>query len=245
MEQISDSSIWREYINDDNNFSQEVPFDFKSMSFKLQKASIAPDKLNPFYTISSIFDFTKFFSKISSALSMGFSDITTKSQIMRERFKEYPDATDIQNLLNKEMELGIHQLNGDNNKSFGHKKDEYAKYISASRTFLRLLWFLEYLTDVFENVLKDDGNGEIKKILGDSYDRVLAPHHSFIVKRAVGLALSLSSAGNVAHIVKLIFGYSEYNHEARKQIQDTIDLMKIIWNGGNEFYEKNDLLGLG
>ena len=192
MEQISDSSRWREYINDDNNFSQEVPFDFKSISFKLQKASIAPDKLNPFYTISSIFDFTKFFSKISSALSMGFSDITTKSQIMRERFKEYPDATDIQNLLNKEMELGIHQLNGDNNKSFGHKKDEYAKYISASRTFLRLLWFLEYLTDVFENVLKDDGNGEIKKILGDSYDRVLAPHHSFIVKRAVGLALSLS-----------------------------------------------------
>jgi hypothetical protein len=244
MEAISDSSKWKEYFNDDNNFNQEIPFDFKSISFKLQKASIMPDKLNPFYTISAIFDFTKFFKEISSALSMGFADITSKSQIMRERFKEYPDATDIQNLLNKEMELGIHRLNGENNKSLGHKKDQYSKYVSATRTFLRLLWFLEYLTDVFENVLKDDGKGEIKKILGDSYDRVLSPHHSFLVRRAVGVALSFSSSGNVEHIVKLIFGYSEYNLEARRQIQDTIDLMKIIWNGGNEFYEKNNLLGI-
>ena len=244
MEDISDSSKWREYINDDNNFNQEIPFNFKNISFKLQKAAIMPDKLNPFYTISSIFDFTKFFKEISSALSMGFSDITSKSQIMRQRFKEYPDATDIQNLLNKEMQLGIHRLNGENNKSLGHKQDQYSKYVSATRTFLRLLWFLEYLTDVFENVLKDDGKGDMKKILGDSYDRVLSPHHSFIVRRAVGVALSFSGAGNVEHNVKLIFGYSEYNIEARRQIQDTIDFMKIIWNGGNEFYEKNDLLGI-
>ena len=99
-------------------------------------------------------------------------------------------------------------------------------------------------TNAFENVLKDDGKGEIKKILGDSYDRVLSPHHSFLVRKAVGVALSFSSSGNVEHIVKLIFGYSEYNLEARRQIQDTINLMKIIWNGGNEFYEKNNLLGI-
>ena len=244
MEAISDSTKWRDYFNDDNNFNQEIPFDFQNISYKLQKAAIMPDKLNPFYTISSIFDFTKFFKKISSALSMGFSDITSKSEIIRKKFQEYPYATDIQDLLNTEMQLGIHKLNGENNKSLGHKKDQYAKYVSASRTFLRLLWFLEYLTDVFENVLKDDGNGEIKKILGDSYDKVLAPHHSFIVKRAVGLALSFSSAGTVAHTVKLIFGYEEYDNEARRQIQNTIDLMKIIWNGGIEFYDKNDLLGL-
>ena len=244
METISDSSKWREYIKDNNNFNQEIPFDFKNISYKLQKAAITPDKLNPFYTISSIFDFTKFFKKISSALSMGFEDITKKSQLMRDKFEMYQDVTDIQNLLYKEMELGIHKLNGDNNKSLGHKKDEYAQYISASRTFLRLLWFLEYLTDVFENVLKDDGTGAIKKILGDSYDRVLSPHHSFIVRRAVGIAISFSSAGTVAHTVELIFGYKEFDDKARRDSQDTIDLMKIIWSGGNEFYEKNGLLGL-
>ena len=244
MEKISDSSKWRVYIKDNNNFNQEIPFDFKGVSFKLKKASENPEKLNPFYTISAIFDFTKFFKEISSALSMGFSDITEKSEIMRQRFEEYPDATNVQDLLNKEMQLNIHKLNGDNNKSLNHGNDKYSKYISATRTFLRLLWFLEYLTDVFENVIKDDGKGPIKTILGDSYNKVLAPHHGFFVRKAVGVALTFSSAGNVASVVELIFGYKEYNDEARKAIQATIDLMKIIWNGGNEFYKKNNLLDL-
>ena len=47
---------WRELMKDDKNFSQEVPFDFKKVSEKLKKASETPDKLNPYYTISAIFD---------------------------------------------------------------------------------------------------------------------------------------------------------------------------------------------
>ena len=242
--QVSDPSKWREYMKDNNNFSQKIPFDFKVISFKLQKASQSPEKLNPFYTISAIFDFTKFFYQISSALSMGFSDITEKCEIMREKFKAYPDATDIQNLLEKEMKLNIHKLNRDNNSELGHGNDQYSNYISACRTFLRLLWFLEYLTDVFECVIKDDGNGPIKTILGNSYDKVLAPHHTFLVRKAVGIALMFSSAGSVANVVDLVFGYKVYNDEARKGIQATIDLMKIIWKGGHDFYEKNQLLDL-
>jgi hypothetical protein len=235
---------WRELMKDDKNFSQEVPFDFKKVSEKLKKASETPDKLNPYYTISAIFDFTKFFKEISSALSMGFSDITEKCGIMREKFNQYPEATDIQNLLQIEMKLNIHKLNGENNKKFDHGDDKYKDYISACRTFLRLLWFFEYLTDVFESILKDDGNGALKTILSDSYDKVLAPHHTFFVRKAVGIALTFSSAGNVAKNVKIIFGYDEYNEEAKHAIQSTVDLMKIIWKGGHDFYEKNDLLKL-
>ena len=241
---FSDSSKWREYMADDNNFDQKVPFDFKSISFKLKKAAKNPDDLNPFYTISAIYDFTKFFKDISSALSMGFSDITEKCEIMRKRFKEYPEVNTIQELCNKEIELDVHKLNGDNNKSLGHKKGKYAKYISGCRTFLRLLWFLEYLLDVFKNILKDDGDGKVKKILGNSYDKVLAPHHGFFVRKAVGVALSMSSAGNVSEIVSLVFGYEEYDEEARNTIKETSNLMEIIWKGGNQFYEKNDLLDI-
>ena len=241
---FSDSSKWREYMEDDNNFDQKVPFDFKSISYKLKKAAENPDDLNPFYTISAIYDFTKFFKDISSALSMGFSDITDKSEIMRKRFKEYPEVNSIQELCNKEIELDVHKLNGDNNKSLGHKKDKYAKYVSGCRTFLRLLWFLEYLLDVFKSILEDDGDGKVKKILGHSYDKVLAPHHGFFVRKAVGVALSMSSAGKVSEIVTLVFGYEEYDEEARNTIRETSNLMEKIWKGGNQFYEKNDLLGL-
>ena len=244
-EEKKDNEInWRDLMKDDNNFSQKVPFNFQEISHKLKIASTSPDKLNPYYTISAIYDFTKFFKEISSALSMGFSDITEKCGIMRKKFEEYPEATDIQNLLQTEMDLNIHQLNGDNNKKFGHGNDKYKNYKSACRTFLRLLWFFEYLTDVFENVIKDDGSGPIKKILGDSYDKVLAPHHSFLVRKAVGIALTFSSAGNVAKNVDIIFGYKEYNDEARQAISSTVNLMKIIWKGGHDFYKKNDLLNL-
>jgi len=246
MEAISDPTKWREYIKDDNNFNQEIPFDFKNIFFKLKKVVEDPQKLNPFYTLSSIFDFTKFFKEISSALSMGFSDITEKSQIMREKFEEYPESTDIFDLLNKEMDLksNIYKLNRNNNKKLGHGKDKYSNYISACRTFLRLLWFLEYLNDVFENVLKDNGNGPIKTILGNSYNKVLAPHHGFFVRKAVGVALALSSAGTVTNTVELVFGYKEFNDEAKKSIQETIDMLKIILDSGYGFYKKNDLLGL-
>ena len=175
---------------------------------------------------------------------MGFSDITEKCELMRRRFNENPDAVSIQDLCNKEIQLDIYKLNGDNNKSLGHHNDEYSNYVSACRTFLRLLWFLEYLIDIFDNVMKDDGNGQIKKILGDSYKKVLSPHHTFLVRRAVGVALSFSSAGNVSHIVELIFGYKEFNDEVVKEIKDTNDLMKKIWKGGNESYEENNLLEL-
>ena len=235
---------WRELLKDDNNFSQEVPFDFKSIYTKLQKASETPEQLNPFYTLSSINDFTKIFKEISSALSMGFSDITSKCGKMRKKFEEYPYAKDIQDLLRTEMSLNIHKLNKDNNKKLGHGDDEYKDYVSACRTFLRLLWFLEYLIDIFENVLKDDGTGAIKTILGNSYDKVLAPHHTFVVKNAVKFALMFSSAGSVSKNVNIIFGFKEYNDEAKNVVQSTLDLMKKIWKGGNDFYEKNSLLDL-
>ena len=244
METTDDQTKWREYIKDKNQFSQDIPFNFKNIYSKLKIASENPDKLNPFYTLSSIYDFTKFFYNISTALSMGFSDITTKAEQMRQKFQEYPDSTDIQDLLYKEIQLGIYKLNGENNKSLGHGSDQYSGYVSACRTFLRLLWFLEYLIDVFENLLKDSGKTPIKKILGNSYNKILAPRHPFIVRKAVGIALMFSSAGSVADSVKIIFDYDQYTDEARKTIQNTIDLMKTVWKGGNDFYIKYKLLDL-
>ena len=240
----SNSSNWREDLEDNNNFNQNIQFDFKIISFKLQKASETPNNLNPFYTLSAIYDFTKFFKNISSALNMGFSDITEKCELMRKRFTEYPDSTSIQDLCNKEIELNIYKLNGDNNKSLGHYDDEYSNYISGCRTFLRLLWFLEYLIDIFENMIKSEGNEEIKKILGNSYNKVLAPHHGFLVRKAVGVALSFSNAGSVSDIVKLVLGYDNFNDESKTVLKETNCLMKKIWNGGNEFYQENNLLDL-
>ena len=148
MSTTSDTSKWREYLKDNKNFNQDVPFNFKDIYSKLQVASENPEKLNPFYTLSAIYDFTKIFYQISSAFRMGFSDITKKAEQMRKKFDVYPESNDIQELLGKEIQLGIYQLNGNNNSSLGHGDDQYYNYVSACRTFLRLLWFLEYLIEI-------------------------------------------------------------------------------------------------
>ena len=69
---------WKSLLQNDKNFDQKVSYDIISVDEKLTLASQDLEHLNPYYTLSPIYDLTKIFYNISSALSMGFSDITTK-----------------------------------------------------------------------------------------------------------------------------------------------------------------------
>ena len=234
---------WKALLADDKNFDQKVPYNIKSVEEKLIIASQDLEHLNPYYTLSPIYDLTKIFYNISSALSMGFSDITTKVGQMREKFKEYPNVTNIQQLLGKEIELDIYKLNGDNNSSLGHKKGEYKKYISACRTFLRLLWFMEYLIKVFTKIL-DKNETSVKKILGSSYDEVLAPRHPWLVRQAVGAALTLSCRGSKEDVVKLCFDVDANTNQGKEYILKIIGLLEKIWKAGVDFYKQCNMLDL-
>lgn len=172
---------WRTLLNDDDNFNQQEPYNLSSILAKLDLVNDL-DHFNPFFLLSPIYDFTKIFGRISSALSMGFKDITEKVDLMRQIFKGYPDITNIQDLVLKEMELGIHELTGDNNEKKGHKNDQYKKYVSGARTFLRLLWFMEFLIRIFRRLVTDDKKS-LKDILQKAYDEVLSPRHSWLVRR--------------------------------------------------------------
>ena len=182
------------YIKDNNNFCQDIPYVFKSISYKLKVASENRQKLNCFYTYSAIYDFPKFFAQISSRLSLGFSDITSKAQQMRTKLEDYQILQICKIYYIKKYNQEY--INGENNKSLGHGKDQYSKYVSAYRTFLRLLWFLEYLIDIFENMLKDDGKDPVKKILGNSFNKVLAPRHIFYNQKRFRKSFNFSAAGN-------------------------------------------------
>jgi len=232
-------------LENDNNFSQEVPYNIEKIESALTSACKDLNNLDPYFTLSAEYEFTKFFKSISSALSMGFSDITSKVEKMRQKFKEYPECKTIQQLVLKEMELNLHQLNGENNSKFGHKKkDTYEKYCSASRTFLRLLWFMEFLIEIFKTILADRKKDTIKKIIGNSYDKILAPRHSWLVRRAVGTAMMFGMSGSKDDAVKIIFCCDKYNSEAKNKIQRITNLLENVWSAANEFYKENNLLKL-
>ena len=239
----SSKKPWRPLLEDDKNFDQAVPYDIKKIEEKLTIAAQDLEHLDPYYTLSPIYDFTKFFDKISSALSMGFSDITKKVNQMRGKFRLYKDAENIQQLLGKEIALDIHRLNGQDNAKMGHKDDEYKNYHSACRIFLRLLWFMEYLITVFKKLLNSNENS-VKKILGSSYDEILSPRHTWLVRKAVGAAMFFSVSGTKDDIVKICFNVDANSKEGKDYILKITGLLEKIWKAGVDFYKQCNMLDI-
>jgi hypothetical protein len=70
---------------------------------------------------------------LSTAISVAFSDITSKVDIWRGLFKNnYKEAKSIQEVMQKEIDLKLCELNGENNSKLGHKKKtEYYTYTSG------------------------------------------------------------------------------------------------------------------
>ena len=240
-----ESFDWEKELKNDDNFDQKFPYNIDKIESALTNACKDLDHLNPYYVLVAVNEFTKFFDKISSSLSKGFSDISSKVGKMRRKFNRNPECKDIQKLITKEIELNIHKLNGNNNEKFGYKKDsEYGDYCSASRTFLRLLWFMEFLVEIFKTILADRKDDTIKKIIGDSYDKILSPRHTWLVRRAVGAAMFFGVSGSKEDAVKIIFCCDKYDDKAREKITKIKDLLEKVWSAGNQFYKTCDILNL-
>jgi hypothetical protein len=192
---MESTSNWREQIADDNNFKQKVPYDVDNVILTFEKLTSDLDRMNPYLYCSVMYEFTKAFGNLSSALSMGFADITEKVGIWRNLFKTHTEdeVTDLQTLMEKELKYGLEKCNGDNNSKVGHKKGTtYYKYVSGCRTLVRLTWFLHFLTKTLQNML-DTKDGFDKCIKG-AYTEVLAPHHPWLVRTSVGVALGFASS---------------------------------------------------
>ena len=99
-------------------------------------------------------------------VELGFSDIITKSNIIkenREKFIEKGETIDcLEDLLEIEINNGLGQTNGSNNKKLGlGKNSEYYTHIGSCRSAERILRFLLLLQRIIENMLanKDESFG--------------------------------------------------------------------------------------
>ena len=101
---------------------------------------------------------------------------------------------------------------------------------------------MEFLIHIFKKLLNDDDKS-LKEILKSSYNEVLAPRHSGVVRTAVSVALTFSG-GKRKEAIKIIFGYDEMNSECKQKIAYIADMLEKVWKAGYDFYEKKDLLKL-
>lgn len=187
----STTDNWRDQIANDGNFDQKVTYDVEKLVADLEIVVKNLNNIRPFEFLQAIYEFTKAFSILSSSLAMGFSDITTKVNICRSLFKLYPDCNDMQALMEKEIELKVHDLNTENNSKKGFKKPSpYANYESGTRTMLRLTWFLHFLHLTFRAMANT--NEQFNTIVKQAYNDALGPHHTWFVRNAAKIGFGFA-----------------------------------------------------
>lgn len=243
QKQEDNSNIkWRTLLENDNNFDQNSQYCIKSIEEKIDNVTDF-DNLNPYFVLSPIYELTKVFGKISSALGMGFKDITKKVNSIRGKFKVFFKTTNsIQEAILKEVKLKLYDLTSENNKERGHEDDQYKDYRSIAIEFLRLLWFLEFIINIFRKIVSEDDKS-LKDILKNAYAEVLAPRHSAMVRGAVNVALAFANCKK-EEAVLYMFDLHDLSPQSKEVISRIANKLEKIWKAGNQFYIHNNLMHL-
>ena len=77
--------------------------------------------------------FTKLSNSMGSLVAWGFQDIFTKCRILRQHADRYSELSTLQLIIEKEISLNIHILNGVNNKNYPQGQIQpYVNYESGS-----------------------------------------------------------------------------------------------------------------
>jgi len=187
----------------------------------------------------TMIEFVKIFNQMGSAMSMAFSDITSKVTIIRRNAKYWTDLKGgIVSMIRHETALRINVLNGENPKEAPDPK--YKNYEATSRTVLRLMWFLDF-TSVMLNNIQNDRKVAISDAAKRAYSEALGPHHPFIVRTAAGLAM-MAAPGRDKLLNGLFPATSE--DEKYKYVKQIVDLVGPIRTFLWKFYTDNELTKL-
>ena len=246
MVEKKSTTDWRTDLLDDNNFEQKTEFNYELCVTLLEDCGKDLENLNPFLLLRPIWEITKAFRALSSALSVGFADITDKVNVWRSLIKDhYKEANSIQEVIEKEVSLSLHELNGENNgdKKYGHKKKTtYYEYVSGTRTLLRLSWFLDFFNNIVKNC-NEQADKSFSDCIKISYDKCLAPHHPWLVRKGAAIGISFAPSKR-EKAMKLFFGEEAWNDDCKKKMERWRLAIEKIWTYINGLYEKKQFLEL-
>ena len=135
-----------------------------------------PCRINESYMLSSLFVNFRLLKLLGTVFSFVNSDVVEKIGILKEyRSSELGEEyKTIQSMINYEV-----QTKTTNNK----------KKASGSRTLLRLHRALDFITDFMKNVKAAEMDAKLSGIGAQSYDRTIAKHHPWLIRKGVHLAV--------------------------------------------------------
>ncbi len=179
-------------------------FDYKRAMELLKQMADEKDKVDvrKFHDLCKVF--TRMSASMGSLVSWGFDgknflkvkravlytrlDINDKCKFLMDHANNYTDCKYIHELVEKEMSLNLHVLSGSNGEKYGYKEGHpLHKYESASRTILRLLYFLTLLTHLLKN-MKQYPEELMANIARKSYEDSIAQFHPPVLREAIKAA---------------------------------------------------------
>lgn len=201
-------------------------FNLDNLINHLRSARENLEDINFYHFSEAMLEYSNSFSFLGRALSMAFSDITTKAQIIQTNFKNTP-FTGIQSMIRDEVSRGV-------------EKENSSKRASTARTVLRLMWFLDFLKVMITHLI-EHRDWTLGKACRKAYKTALAPHHPWAVRVAAKLGIKTVPSKEV--YMSRLLGNIEYDRQIevfRTMMDESIPIRDVLW----KFYADNSLTNL-
>ena len=182
------------------------PFDSAGMIALLKTVNADQKSVNleQFYEVCK--GFVKLSGNLGSLVAWGFEgssilfsflDINEKCQFLHDHMVRYSECKTMSEIVDKEMALNLHVLSGSNSEKYGYTKGHpLYKYESgtripcnmiASRTILRLVWYLTLVVHLFKNLREYPGE-LLSNVAAKSYNDSIASFHTTVLQQAIKAA---------------------------------------------------------
>lgn len=209
--------------------SPEKKFDLHYLHVQLSAVFKKSSKLDMDSYIKAYTEFNKFFGLMGTVFGFVSSDVTSKLEIL-ETFRKGSNGQHFQTI----EDMIIHEET--------ENKFSDSKYISASRTLLRLhralLFIALFLEQLFQLKLEDKLSGACQT----TYSSTLGQYHPWIIQKAAIMAMyALPTKQGLLQRIKGPTETEEYYNEL---LLKAVEAMKEVYNRTQKLYEDHNILEL-
>jgi Glycolipid transfer protein (GLTP) len=201
-------------------------FNYDNLMNHLQKASENLEDIHFYHFSEAMQEFSNSFAFLGMALSMAFSDITTKARAIQDNFKNL-SITGLQTMIREEIRRGVERNNDKSSPS-------------TARTVLRLLWFFDFLKEIITNVLNNPAQ-KLSDACSEAYSVALAPHHPWHVRMAA--KLGIKTVPSKEEYLNRLIGPMPLEKQLdlfRTMLEASTPIREKLW----QFYNENRLTDL-
>lgn len=140
----------------------------------------------------------------------------------------------------------LRQLNTENATAYSTVKTMVLHEIGqtnptrGSRTLLRLHRALAFLILFVDQVCKSEDDVSVAEILRSSYTQTLAKHHTWLIRKSIGLASNTVPAKN--QLIQIIFNNA--NHNIEETATEFLTVINNVFDRTQIIYETHNILNL-